>query len=90
MTPKEKAEELLWKFNPNGIYWDVDNVWIGSSKSPEFIKKGIAQSCKYPVLIAVDEILEATKMHQYALNEIPSKIVYNHYWSEVKKEIEKL
>ena len=47
----------------------------------------IAKEC---ALIAINDILEATKMHQYALNEIPSKIVYNHYWSEVKKEIEKL
>ena len=76
MTPKEKAEELYDKF-------------YSTSSHPHHVesRKSNAKQC---ALIAVDEILEATKMHQYALNEIPSKIVYNHYWSEVKKEIEKL
>jgi hypothetical protein len=82
MTPKEKAEELLWKFNPNGIYWDVENVWIGSSKSPEFIKRGIAQSCKYPAIIAVDEILTNNMYFKDANND--------KYWNDVKKEIEAL
>ena len=86
MTPKEKAIELLWKFNPNGIHWDVEHIWIGTSKSPEFIKKGIAQSCKYPALIAVDEILDAIDWDYYEGSSHPEL----NYWRQVKKEIEAL
>lgn len=83
MTPKEKAEELLWKFNPNGIIWDVDHVWIGSEKAPQIIKKGISMLCKRPALIAVDEILNVIiGSYDYELE--------NKYWQEVKQEIEKL
>jgi hypothetical protein len=94
MTPKEKTEELLWKFNPDGVYWDIDHVWIGSSKSPEIIKKGIAMSCKRPLLIAIDEILDALKIDlDKDLSTIDvAEFVSNKiiYWQEVKQEIEKL
>jgi|LakMenE18May11ns_1017448.scaffolds.fasta_scaffold9406614_2 hypothetical protein len=76
MTPKEKAIELYNKMYETGF-------------KPKSVLIRIEQA-KECALIAVDEILEATKMHQYALNTIPSKTVYNHFWSEVKKEISKL
>ena len=38
-------------------------------------------------LIAVDELLEATKKYDYTLGPKPS---YNDYWLKVKYEIEKL
>jgi hypothetical protein len=42
---------------------------------------------KQCALIAVDEILEATKKYDYTLGPKPS---YNDYWLKVKYEIEKL
>lgn len=49
---------------------------------------------KQCALIAVEEIIEATSMYQYGINNalehIPAKIVKHPYWQEVKKEIEAL
>ena len=49
---------------------------------------------KISALIAVDEIIEATNMYQYGINNalehIPAKIVKHPYWQEVKQEIENL
>ena len=49
---------------------------------------------KQCALIAVDEIIEATNMYQYGINNalehIPAKIVKHPYWQEVKQEIEAL
>lgn len=51
----------------------------------------LAKQC---ALIAVNEIIEATNMYQYGINNslehIPSKIVKHPYWQEVKQEIENL
>ena len=52
------------------------------------------EEAKRCALIAVDEIIEATNMYQYGINNalehIPAKIVKHPYWQEVKQEIEKL
>ena len=52
------------------------------------------EEAKRCALIAVDEIIEATNMYQYGINNalehIPSKIVKHPYWQEVKQEIENL
>lgn len=79
MTTKEKAEYLVvTMYNTM-----VDTI--------EFGKHIAARKC---ALIAVDEIIEATNMYQYGINNalehIPSKIVNHPYWQEVKQEIEKL
>ena len=81
MTPKEKAIELYNKFlNPSG-----DTYLYGMLEH---------ESAKECALIAVDEIIEATNMYQYGINNalehIPAKIVKHPYWQEVKQEIENL
>ena len=51
----------------------------------------LAKKC---ALIAVNEIIEATNMYQFAISNdkesIPAKVVNHPYWQEVKQEIEKL
>jgi hypothetical protein len=42
---------------------------------------------KQCALVAVDELLEATKRYDYTLGPKPS---YNDYWLKVKYQIEKL
>jgi len=83
MTPKEKAEELVLKF------LRIDN------NTKEWFNKHIAKQC---ALIAVNEIIEATKYelsHAKAYldgrdSEIITEVYYSPYWQEVKQEIEKL
>ena len=52
------------------------------------------EEAKRCALIAVDEIIEATNMYQYGINNalehIPAKIVKHPYWEVVKQEIENL
>jgi hypothetical protein len=45
------------------------------------------ENTKNCALIAVDEVLEATKRYDYTLGPNPS---YNDYWLKVKYQIEKL
>ena len=45
------------------------------------------ENTKNCALIAVDELLEATKRYDYTLGPKPS---YNDYWLKVKYQIEKL
>jgi hypothetical protein len=72
MTPKQKAQELVNKMErPLNDDYYVDF-------------NNYAKQC---ALIAVDEILEATKRYDYTLGPKPS---YNDYWLKVKYEIEKL
>jgi hypothetical protein len=83
MTPKEKAEEL---FSTYRYALSMPNAPLGEHKDD------VAKKC---ALVAVDEILEATK-HEYQIQyesgewsrEIGYK--YSEYWQEVKQEIEKL
>ena len=72
MTPKEKAEELIAKMTrPINDDYYVDY-------------NDYAKEC---ALIAVDELLEATKRYDYTLGPNPS---YNDYWLKVKYQIEHL
>jgi hypothetical protein len=72
MTPKQKAEELIAKMRrPINDDYYVDF-------------NDYAKEC---ALIAVDEILEATKKYDYTLGPNPS---YNDYWLKVKYQIENL
>ena len=80
MTPKDKALELYNKYEQ-----------LGRDFTRGVSMKEFAKRC---ALIAVDEIIEATNMYQYGINNalehIPAKIVKHPYWQEVKQDIEKL
>ena len=72
MTPQQKAKELVDKFYR---IIPLDKMTIDFD---------LAKNC---ALIAVDELLEATKRYDYTLGPKPS---YNDYWLKVKYQIEKL
>jgi hypothetical protein len=72
MTTKEKAFELYNKF-----YMAIPSDEMGLSD----------EASRQCALIAVDELLEATKRYDYTLGPNPS---YNDYWLKVKYQIENL
>jgi hypothetical protein len=72
MTPKQKADKLVNEFYR---IIPLDKMSIDHN---------LAKKC---ALIAVDEVLEATKRYDYTLGPKPS---YNEYWLKVKYQIEKL
>ena len=85
MTPKEKAEELIEKMN---IEYKCKRV--GEYATINTAKNIYSMEC---ALIAVDEILEATKREyqiQYDSGEWSREIGYKYseFWQEVKQEIE--
>jgi hypothetical protein len=80
MTPKEKAQDLLWKFNDNAD-WELDRVLIDGNIHMKI--KNLSFETKKFALIAVDEIIEWSSQWNGLHNEIS-------YWQEVKKEIEAL
>ena len=87
MIPKEKANNLyelmFYKLNDSkGIFMDVD------------LKDECAKQC---ALIAVNEILETTKVKWATQRKLPNGeyrfwkgVAYKKYWQEVKQEIEAL
>ena len=81
MTPKEKAQELFVKYS-----------YLSESHVPTLGVK-VAKQC---ALLAVDEIIEATKWETQNGTSSPSGstmttyVHYVPYWQEVKEEIEKL
>jgi len=88
MTPKEKAEELVLKFEYAKKYSNSNNA----------MSKQLAKQC---ALIAVDEILkcEATEPTDTDWDECGSTAQYywpqkkedaGKFWGEVKQEIEKV
>jgi hypothetical protein len=80
MTPKQKAEQLVKQFYEYIIY-ENENVYSERMLHIFKIKS------KNAALIAVDEVLEATKRYDYTLGPNPS---YNDYWLKVKYQIEHL
>ncbi len=90
MNPIMEAKELILKFREfaNGTDDNDDRF------SPA-IEKENAKQC---ALIAVNEIIEATKYelsHAKAYldgrdSEIITEVYYSPYWQEVKQEVEKL
>jgi hypothetical protein len=76
MTPKEKANELVYNFRMNVLDRD------GTSVMNLF-------ETKQCVLLTIDEILKSIPSsgywHTYSI-EIPNAIIY---WQEVKQEVEK-
>jgi hypothetical protein len=77
MTPKEKAEELVYKYENLVTTWDCywDTEIPVENRLPEM---------KQCALIAVDEILKVAC--DLDIDETVTKL----YWQEVKQEIEKL
>ena len=72
MTPQQKAQKLVNEFYR---IIPLDKMTLDFD---------LAKKC---ALIAVDELLEATKRYDYTLGAKPS---YNDYWLKVKYQIEKL
>jgi hypothetical protein len=72
MTPKQKADKLVNEFYR---IIPLDKMTLDYN---------LAKKC---ALIAVDELLEATKRYDYTLGPNPS---YNDYWLKVKYQIENL
>jgi hypothetical protein len=79
MTPKDKANELVEKFNNYCSYeW-----WEGNN--------GHKENMKQCALIAVDEILKEYAHAENHIEDIMGKIsIYIKYWQEVRQEIKKL
>jgi diphthamide synthase subunit DPH2 len=77
MTPKEKAIELVYKYQYLVTTWDCYN-----DESLEIVYR--LPDMKQCALIAVDEILDASLLYFEDLD------AYVNYWQEVKQEIEKL
>ena len=84
MTPKEKAKELIDKFELYVIRYTQDDV-VGylSEETP------IHEYQKQCALIAVDEIINATTKI-LDVGEGWQLVESNIYWKEVKQEIELL
>ena len=82
MTPQQKAEQLV-----NNYSFKVQ-VFFTEDSIPRIVNAEMRlESAKQCALIAVDEVLEATKRYDYTLGSKPS---YNDYWLKVKYQIEKL
>lgn len=79
MTPQEKAKELVNKFNlvNSKNYIDDNGLW-----DTEFVLTN--DDAKECALIAVNEIIKAMR------KGIPEIGFGTGYWSDVRKEIEKL
>jgi hypothetical protein len=82
-NPKEKAEELVWKFYHN-IEHTISNEYAGKDWE-------IAKQC---AILSVDEILKLN--HPYVIvyesfkDNVMENMTQKHYWQEVKIKLEKL
>jgi hypothetical protein len=74
MTPKEKAMELIEKFEKEVYKYDLD-----TNNEYDMSLFHLAKQC---ALIAIDEILKITWVDKF--------LIVEDYWQEVKHEIEKL
>lgn len=74
MTPKEKAKELVSKFNFEHL-------------SDTYILHQTVEESKRCALIAVDEILSAICFNMYDEDAYNKE---DNYWEEVKREINQL
>lgn len=88
MTPKEKAIELYDKYFFPHYVWENDSYQVDEKLTYE-VRKRFS-------LIAVDEILETTKVKWATQRKLPNGewrlwkgVTYKKYWLEVKQEIEK-
>ena len=87
MTAKEKAESLVLKFQIFLNYDQVSNLVFHdpSPKNSDYHER-VKRDAKKLSLIAIEEIIEATK----GMVDEDSGYSSDNYWNEVKKEIEKL
>lgn len=74
MTPKEKAKELVDNF-----------TFIDNGEKLQLVTTKDKIKAKQCALIAVDEILEATKI-SYDRPDYQG-VVYDSFWKQVKQEI---
>lgn len=90
MTPKEKAIELIDKFQ------NVKVTVFGceSNSNPCVITENVTiKSAKELALIAVDEVYKSTPLSPYDKSDVKNMVWYERlidaykFWSEVKKEI---
>jgi hypothetical protein len=77
MTPKEKAKELVDKYIPHTRVFHEVLGW-----------EDYIDSAKQCALIAIDEIIQATKQYSYSVGY--GMLTQDKYWQEVKTEIENL
>lgn len=91
MTPKEKAEQLIREFKKYAYY--------PKTKDDELFVKELKENSKQCALIAVGEIIQATKKYVAIRERVTysktgfDNVVhtqYDSFWQEVKQEIEKL
>jgi len=86
MTPKEKAKELVDKFEPYVIRYTQDDV-VGYL----FEETPILEYQKQCALIAVEEIIGQWEIIDVYLANGNGQLNQNlEYWQKVKQEIEKL
>jgi hypothetical protein len=78
ITPKEKAKELVYKYEYLVQTWDCYN------DEPLGLEFKLPQM-KQCALIAVDEIMEAIRF-----TDAKSDFGYVGYWQQVKQEIQEL
>lgn len=76
MTPKEKAKELVYKFQKHALGICEDPIQIHNAKQ-----------C---ALICVDEMISLYCIHNSDDIKVTIKTEQFDYWQEVKQEIEKL
>jgi|TARA_R110000744_G_scaffold71300_3_gene143565 hypothetical protein len=76
MTAKEKAEELVEKFEYNGVM--IDDVRMNE------------EDAKQCALICVDEIIKATQRETINDSGTGIDVIPMKYWQEVKQEVNKL
>jgi hypothetical protein len=81
MTPKEKAEELIKRFNKVEIFINIEPSNIETD-----LKNVDCDASKQCALIAVDEILSFMDLFDL---DIDMSIQFI-WWQKVKQEIEKL
>lgn len=85
MTPKEKAKELVERFNIKvNVYYTEDS--IPNIMNVPMINKSVKQLA----LICVDEIIISLTQYGKDSNELQNMDRELYYWNEVKQEIEKL
>ncbi len=86
MTYQEKAQELIEKYK-DYVHGYVGSSMLTNTEYPDQIERQ-AKQC---AIIAVDEIIEATKKRQlhWRANTLEFDIVYSEYWQQVKNELTK-
>jgi len=75
-NPKEKAEDLFFKYSMKGLE-EIKSILN------RVVRKNIAKQC---AIIAVDEVVQQLT----PIEKAPNNKSAFQYWQEVKKEIEKL